>query len=189
MTLRRIASLLVLALLTASVALASGEAHEGGHEASVGDLLLPTINFVLFLWIIARWVMPGIRRAVRDRRDTIVAALEEAERAKAAAERMRQEWQERLAQLEHLATELRGQAVADAERDRERILAAAHKTAEAIRRDAERAAAYEVRRTQQLLRAELVRRALSVAEGETRTKWTAGDQQRSIDEFLAQVQS
>lgn len=177
------------AISLASVALASEEAHHNGHEASFGDLVFPTINFVLFLWILGRFVMPGIRRAVRDRRDTIVAALEEAERAKAAAERLRQEWHERLTQLEHLAAEMRGQAIADAERDRERILAAAHKTAEAIRRDAERAAAYEVSRTQQVLRAELVRRALAVAEGETRARWTAVDQQRSIDEFLTQVRS
>ena len=186
---RRVVAVLIAALAVASIALASGDAHDGGHDASLGDLLFPTINFVLFLWLIGRFVMPGIRRAVRDRRDTIVAALEEAERAKAAAERMRQEWHERLAQLEHLAAELRGQAIADAERDRERILAAALKTAAAIRRDAERAAAYELRRTQQELRAELVRRALGVAEDKTRRTWTAGDQQRSIDEFLGQVRS
>lgn len=189
MKLRRVVPFLVAAVTVASIALASEEAHGGGHEASLADLLLPTINFVLFLWLIARFVMPGVRKAVRDRRDTIVAALEEAERAKAAAERLRQEWQERLAQLEHTAAEIRGKAVADAERERDRILAAAQKTAESIRRDAERAAAYEVRRTQQLLRAELVKRALGLAESQTRTKWSATDQQGSIDDFLKQVQS
>ena len=107
--------------------------------------------------------------------------------AKAAAERLRAEWEARLADLERTTAELRAQAQQDAERERERILAAAHAAADAIRRDAERSAAYEIRRTQQQLRAELVRQAISLAEDATRAQWTAADQQRFIADFLKQV--
>lgn len=177
------------AVMVASVALGAEKAHHGGHAPAVTDLIFPTINFALFIWIIARFVMPGIRKAVHDRRDVIVDALQEAERVKAEAERLRREWEERLGKLEETTAELRAQAVAEAEKERTRILAAAEKTAETIRRDAERAAAYEVRRTQQLVRSELVQRALGLAEGQVRTKWAAADQQNSIDAFLKQVQA
>ena len=84
---------------------------------------------------------------------------------------------------------MRAQARQDAERERERILAAARKTAETIRRDAERAAAYEVRRTQELLRAELVRQALRARRRRKPARsWTAADQERFIADFLKQVQ-
>jgi len=189
MTLHPLGIVLGAAVSIASVALGAEEAHHGAHTPAVTDLIFPTINFVLFIWIIARYVMPGIRKAVHDRRDVIVNALQEAERAKAEADRLRHEWEARIGKLEQTAAEMRAQAVVEAERERDRILAAAQKTAEAIRRDAERAAAYEVRRTQQLLRSELVTRALGLAEGQVQTKWSAGDQQRSIDDFLKQVQS
>jgi F-type H+-transporting ATPase subunit b len=83
---------------------------------------------------------------------------------------------------------MRAQAREDAERERDRILAAARTAAEAIRKDAERVAAYEVRRTQQLLRAELVRQAVRLAEDAARSQWSAADQQRFIADFLKQVE-
>ena len=62
------------------------------------------------------------------------------------------------------------------------------KTAETIRRDAERAAAYEVRRMQAQLRAELVAPGLADRLNEqARTQWTPADQQRFVDDFLEQV--
>ena len=118
----------------------------------------------------------------------MISDLEAAATAKAEALQLKAEWEARLARLDQTIEEMRAQARQDAERERERILAAARKTAETIRRDAERAAAYEVRRTQELLRAELVRQALHAAEAQARSSWTAADQERFIADFLKQVQ-
>ena len=173
--------------IAAQVALASEEAH--AHKAGVpwGSLLFSTINLAIFVWVLARFVMPTVRQWVHYRRAHVIKNLEEAAAAKADAARLLAEWETRLADLERTTAELRAQAQRDAERERERILAAAHAAADAIRRDAERAAAYELRRTQQQLRAELVRRAVRLAEEATRAQWTAADQQRFLADFLKQV--
>jgi F-type H+-transporting ATPase subunit b len=179
----------VLAFMAASPLLAAEEAHHNGaaHHPGIGDLLFPAINFAIFVWLIWRFAAPAIRGWVRQRHDRVVRTLAEAAAAKAEAERLRAEWEERIAHLDQTIEEMRAQARLDAERERERILAAAHRTAEHIQRDAERAAANELRRVQQQLRAELVRHALAQSEDAARKQWSAEDQQRALDEFVQQV--
>lgn len=174
--------------LHAQLALASEEAH-GHAPGSVpwSSLLFSAINLAIFIWVLARFAMPTVRQWVRDRRDLVVNDLRDAAAAKAEAEHLKAEWEARLADLQHTTAELRAQAHRDAERERERILAAARAAADAIRKDAERAAAYELRRTQAQLRAELVQQAVTLAEEATRAQWTLADQQRFITDFLKQV--
>ncbi len=187
---RRRAPIAVVGLLLTHAAHAAEEAHaQEGGVSSMWPLLFSTINLLIFVWILGRFVMPGIRAWVRERRVRVINELQEAAAARAAAERLRVEWEARLAQLDQTIAEMRAQARQDADHERERILAAASKTAETIRRDAERAAAYEVRRTQEQLRAELVRQAVRLAEDAARKDWTAAHQQRFVAEFLKQVQS
>jgi len=170
------------------LALASEEAH--GHEAHGipwGSLLFSAINLAIFLWVLGRFVMPAVRGWVAQRRDDVLNELKAAAAAKEEALRLKAEWEARLAALEGTMAEMRAEAQRDAERERERILAAARAAADTIRKDAERAAAYEIRRTQQQLRAELVHQAVRLAEDATRAQWTAADQQRFIADFLKQV--
>lgn len=191
---RRTVQALVVAALPlalAGVALATEEGHSGAHPHAAGipvwPLFYATVNLLIFLWVLARFALPAVRNFVRDRRKQIVEALETAAAAKAEALKLQAEWETRLAQFEQSVQEMREQARRDAERERDRILASAHKTAEAIRKDAELAAAYELRRTQELLRAGLVQQALRLAEDTARTALTAADQQRFVADFLKQV--
>ena len=178
-------------LAFAGSALAEEAAHAHAHETAsspLGPLLFSTINLAIFIWILARYVMPSVREWVHHRRTHVVEALEQAAAAKAEALRLREEWEQRLVQFSRSVEEMQVQARRDAERERARILEAAHKTAAAIRRDAELAAAYEVRRTQEQVRADLVRQAVRLAEQAARTQLTAADHQRFIAEFLRQVE-
>jgi F-type H+-transporting ATPase subunit b len=188
---RFVTPLVLMAVLSfASSALAEEAAHGHAHETAspLWPLLFSVINLAIFLWVLARYVLPPVREWVHHRRSHVVQALEEAAAAKAEALRLRQEWEQRLAQFSRAVEEMQAQARQDAERERALILEAAHKTAEAIRRDAELAAAYEVRRTQELVRADLVRQAVRLAEEAARTQLTADDHQRFVAEFLKQVE-
>jgi F-type H+-transporting ATPase subunit b len=180
--------------LAAAIALsqaASALAEEGGqahaHASPVWPLLYAAINLALFVWLLARFAWPSVRTLVRERRDNVVRAIDAATAAKAEALKLKTEWEARLGQFDQSAEEMRQQAQRDAERERDRILAAARKTADTIRRDAELAAAYELRRTQEMLRSELVRQAVLLAEESARSRLTGDDQQRFITEFLKRV--
>lgn len=185
---RRLTPLVAAGLAVAPVAMASEPAHHQGAGIPIGPLVFSAINLLIFIGILARFVLPAVRDWVRDRRASVVKALEDAARAKAEALSLRTQWEARLAAIDQTIAEMRAQSRLDAERERDRILATAQKTAESIRKDAERAAAYEVRRTQQLLRAELVKQAVRLAEDAARTTWSPTDQQRFVGDFLKQVQ-
>ncbi len=188
---RRLAALCTLAAGCAWAARVLAETEESAHAHAAPSPLWPvlfsTINLLIFLWVLAHYVLPPVREWVRGRRRQIVEALEQAATAKAEALRLREEWEQRLAQFTQAVAEMQAQARADAARERERILEAARKTADTIRRDAEMAAAYEVRRTQQQLRAELVRQAVRLAEEAARTQLSPDDHRRFISDFLQQV--
>ena len=187
---RRVVLSLAALTVAAQQALASEEANaHAPHAVPWGSLLFSAINLGIFVWLLARFVMPAVRGWVGERRDQVINDLNEAAAAKAEAARLKAEWEARLATLEGTIAELRAQAQRDAEQERDRILAAARAAADAIRKDAERAAAYEVRRTQQQLRAELVQQAVRLAEETTRARWSAADQQRFIADFLKQVRA
>ncbi|MBI3785783.1 MAG: ATP synthase F0 subunit B [Deltaproteobacteria bacterium] len=190
---KRAVALVTQILMVGLPAWAAEEAqHAAEHEAHGipwSSLLFSTINFAIFIGILGRFVWPTVKSWLKERHDSVVAALEAAANAKAEAERMQAQWQQRMAQLETEIASLREQARKDMDLERERILAAARKTADSIRRDAERAAAAEVRQAQQALRAQLVGQAVRLAAEATQKGWTADDQQRSIQEFLKQVES
>jgi len=174
-------------LLCAAGAWAAEEAEHSDSGTPFGTLFFSTVNLALFLWILGRYVMPPVRAWVANRRAQVVSALHAAATAKAEAERLREEWARRVAEIEPTIARLRAQALEDTERERTRILDAARKTAETIRRDAERAAAYEIRRTQEQLRRGLVLQALQLAEERARQQWSAADQERFVGAFLKQV--
>jgi F-type H+-transporting ATPase subunit b len=139
------------------------------------------------LFILGRYAGPPIRQWVRDRRNRIVAELEEAAAARGEALRLKAEWEGKVAKLDETTKQMREQARQDTERERERILADAHRVAETIQRDAERTIAAELRRMHTELRAEVVRDAVKLAEAEVRKEWSAADQRRFVSDFVKQV--
>jgi F-type H+-transporting ATPase subunit b len=179
-----------LLLPAAALAAAVEEGHEA-HGVPWLKLLFMTINLAIFIRIappVARLLLGvDLWEWAAARRERVATALAEADRAKREAEAMRLEWQRR---LEVLGTELEAmlaQARADIAVERDQILAAARKTAEAIHRDAQRTAETELRSAQEALRAEVAKQALAIAERLAPQRLTPADQQRFVSEFVAQV--
>lgn len=176
----------LLDVLGPSAALAQ-EIEEHGHGVPWGKLVFSTINFAIFVYILRRAAWPVLRNWVAERRTKIAEALAQADRARREAEALRAEWQRR---LDHLGSELESmlaQARQDIAVERDQILAAARRTAETIRRDAERTAASELRGAREQLRAEVAAQALAIAERLAPQRLTAADQQRFVAEFVEQV--
>ena len=58
---------------------ASSSAGVEEHAASVTQIIFPLINFLIFLYLIKRFLLPLIQSHLRSRREEIVAALGEAD--------------------------------------------------------------------------------------------------------------
>jgi len=177
--------LIALALsLTASTAFAAAGHDEGFPFAT---LLFSTINVILFVLLLRRVALPAIRNWAQERHDRILRDLEAAADARAAADKLKAEWEARIAGLDAMIEGMRAQAKRDAEIERDRILVDAQRTAERIQRDAEQAATAELRELQAQLRSELTSRAIQLAQDTVRREWTDADQTRFVADFVKQV--
>lgn len=185
-------------LLVPGLALASAAAeHHEPHGIPWGTLFFSTVNLVIFLLLLPRLLplflktmgLPASRDDLQNRRAEIRNALEQAAKAKQDSERLKEEWEQRLANLAGEIDTLRQQAHREIAAEREQILAAAKQLADVIRKDAQKAAEQEVRSAEARLREEVAAQALAIAHRLAPQRLTRADQERFVGDFIQQVQS
>jgi F-type H+-transporting ATPase subunit b len=116
-------------------------ATEGGGEAGGAALLLPEtaelvwglVGFALLMVFMSKFAFPKLTALLDERAARIQGQLEEAEAAKADAQKTRQEYQSKLAEARSEASEIIEQARSDAERIHGEKVAEAEQEAEQIR--------------------------------------------------------
>lgn len=177
---------LFLSLWIVELWAASGAAEEA-HGASPFQLIFPLVNFLIFAYLIKRYLMPVLRDYLRERRGRIVTAVKEAEEDRAQAEAIVREYQGRLARLEEQAKALREDLRQEGELGRARLVAEAEELAAKVKADADFLAQQEVKAGRQQLRAEMASMAERGAAEMLQRELTAADQQRLAEEFVQGV--
>ena len=175
-----------LAALLLSAPVFASEVEE--HHASATELIFPFLNFLLFSFLIYKFVIPMARDYFKNRRAAIAAAINEADEAKRRAEALLADFRSRLARLGDELRSIREELRADAERAKAKLLEEAAETARRIKSDADFVAEQEVRQARQELRKEIVERAAQTAERLVRENLTPADQKRIVGEFLSEVE-
>jgi F-type H+-transporting ATPase subunit b len=119
------------------------EEHPSPILPAANELIWGTIAFLILLVLMYRTVFPSVNQAFKDRRANIEGKLERAERDRAEAEQLLEQYRRRLR---------------DAEDETQRILEEARSNAERVRREllakAETDAGRELDRARQAIRAE-----------------------------------
>ncbi len=160
--------------------------HE--EEPASPPFVFVLINFAILLGILAKWGVPLARKTARDRHDLIKTALDEAAQLRKQAADKLADYEARLKAADAEITQLVEGMRADAEKEADRIRAAAKAQAAQMARDAEQRIAAEI----ELARAQLTREVTAAAAAATekllREKLTAGDQQKLVTGFIADVQ-
>lgn len=183
---RAAAALAVLLLPLAALAQEIEETHPHPGIPWV-KLAFTAFNFAIFAAVMVRFAGPAIRAWLSERRLTVQNALEQADRVRREADALRAEWQQRMDKLAGELESMLAQARQDIEAERDQILAAARRAAEAIQRDAQRTAENELRQARERLQAEVAAQALAIAERLAPQRLTSTDQARFVDEFVSQV--
>ena len=110
-----------------------------------GTFFVELIAFGIIVWLLGKFVIPPINRAMQRRQDAIRDDFAELDEAKAKAEATEQEYRDQLVEARHEAAKIREQAReegakiiaemrAKAQAESERILQLAHQQVEAERR-------------------------------------------------------
>ena len=175
-------------LLLPVILWAAEEGH-GEHVPSISDLVFPVINFLLFVFILYRYVIPTVRDALRQRREKITLALEEAKRAKEEAERLRKDYELKLAGLAAEQEKIQEQALEAAERERRRIVEEARQMAERVKSEVQQIAQREVEEARRTLRQEAANQAVRIATELIQSRLTQTDHRRFVQDLVIEVQN
>lgn len=128
-----------------------------------------------------------IAAALQNRRDSIAKDIEEAQRAKAAAEQRATVYQAKLEKLEDEVRAAREALVRAGEAERERIVSDAEAKAERLRSDARFLVEQELKQIRQDLWREAVEAAVAGAQELLAARVTPADQERLAEDYLASL--
>lgn len=184
----------LLSSTTAFAAEGTGGHHEphisnmwgvGGQYAETPALGFLTITFLVFVLGLFFILRKPISIYVENRSHSVRKAIEEAQRAKAAAEARAREAEAKLASLDDEMKRLRGDFEVQGKAEMARIEKMADETAVRIAKDAEDTIAAESERARQTLRAEAARLALELAEERIRGALSSDDDARLQKALIA----
>ena len=174
---------LFLSALWAAPAAAAEE-----HAASITDLTFPLVNFLIFLYLIKRYLLPLAKDYFKGRREEIAAAVREADEAKRRADALLRDYRDRLAGLDQETTEIREALRGDGDREKARLLAEAAEIAVRVKADGDFLAEQEVKLARQELRREIIGAAQAATEKLVQSHLTGADQGRMVAEFVSEVE-
>lgn len=166
---------------------AAGPAGAGEHGVSIGQLLFPLINFLIFLYLVKRFALPLLRQHLQDRRRSLLTAIEEADGARQSAEALVRDYRDRLAELEAEKRKIEESLREEGESEKARLVGDARAMAERIRRDSQLLAEQEVQGARRSVRQLMARSARATAARLIEQELRPSDQARLVEEFLSEV--
>ncbi len=156
-------------------------------QVTPGLMIWTIVCFLIVLVVLKRYAFGPIQQMIDQRRERIAEAIEEADRARAEAHHLLDEHRKLVGQAKSEGEEILAEArrISDAQRERVRA-----ETEEDRQRRLDETRRQIEQATQQALgeiRDEVGRLSLLAAEKITRKSLTGSDQQRLIDEALAEI--
>jgi F-type H+-transporting ATPase subunit b len=156
---------------------------EGEHKMPP-PFSMQLLNFAVFAVLMYKAAWPSIARMTRDRHDAIAKALAEGTRLRDEAKARLDEYDRKLGALQGEIDELVRTIRAEAEGEKNRIIAEASARVERMKRDAEQQIQAEMQRVRDTLEREAVLAAVSIAERILTEKTTDADQRLLADRFV-----
>jgi F-type H+-transporting ATPase subunit b len=167
---------------------AHGEAHGGSlSPEKLKDLFWRTVNFLALVVILVKFGAKPIMSGLSGRQQQIREELDDLTARRDEAEKSYQEFSAKLAGMEKEMELIVEKAIAQAQVEKERILADAEKAAEDIKRQAEAAVMAELEDAKRILREEVAEQAAAMAEELIVKNLTPADQVAITEQYLERV--
>lgn len=153
------------------------------------QVISPYINFAVLLWILLKFGGPAIKQVVKGRHDEVKEKVDTAERLISESEQLKMTYEQRLAGLDSEIEAFRQAAVAEIEKEKNRILGEAHNLAGRIEEQARLAYEQEMKEALAKVRAEITRQTLELAEQRVKEEFKKEDHEKLVDEFIEKLRS
>jgi F-type H+-transporting ATPase subunit b len=165
-------------------------ADEGGSflvTPGIGLMIWTLLVFGISLYVLAKLAFPRIAEALDKRQQAIEESIETSERVRKDAEKLLEEYRERLAAARGQADDIVARARKTAEAHENEVLAGAKGKREEMMEQTRRDIEAETRRAIQEIRKEVADLTVAATEKVTRKSLTADDQKRLVEEALAEL--
>jgi F-type H+-transporting ATPase subunit b len=169
---------------------AAGEEEEGGSflvSPELGLMIWTLVLFLFTMWVLSKVAFPRIGEALEKRANAIRENIEASERQRGEADKLLEEYRQRLTEAREQAEDIVGrarkaaesaeaQAAAEGKAKREELVAAARKDIET-----------ETRRSLERIRKEVADLTVLATEKVTRKSLDSEDHKRLVEDALAEV--
>src|ERR687894_1515463 len=168
---------------------AGGEEDGGSFLVSpgIGLMVWTLVLFGVSLFILWKVAFPRIGEALDKRQRAIEDSIETSERVRREADKLLQEYRERLAEARGQADEIVARARKTGEAAESEIVAEARAKREEMMEQTRRDIEAETRRAIQEIRAEVADLTIAATEKVTRRTLNADDQKRLVEDALAEL--
>jgi len=175
----------LLELFTTAQAWAAGGGEH--HAPPISDLIFPTLNFLIYAFIIVKYAFPLARNFLRSRREEVISVITLASAKKQQAEALVREFKTKLAGLDQEVQSIQASWRDEAEREKAKLLNEAQSLAARIKEDAQFLAEQEVKIARQKIREEMAIQAEATARELVRQHISPADQSRLATEFIQHI--
>ena len=165
-------------------------ADEGGSflvTPGIGLMIWTLLVFGISLYVLAKLAFPRIAEALDKRQQAIEESIETSERVRKDAEKLLEEYRERLAEARGQADDIVARARKTAEAHENEVLAEAKGKREEMMEQTRRDIEAETRRAIQEIRKEVADLTVQATEKVTRKSLDEGDQRRLVEEALNEL--
>jgi F-type H+-transporting ATPase subunit b len=165
-------------------------ADSGGSflvSPDVGLMIWTLVVFVISMYILSKVAFPRIQAALDKRQQAIEEAIDTAERTRTEADKLLQEYRERLAEARGQADEIVARARKTAENNEAETIAEAKRKREELMAQTRRDIEQETRRAIQEIRNEVADLTVLATEKVTRKTLTEADQKKLVEEALSEL--
>jgi F-type H+-transporting ATPase subunit b len=165
--------------------------EEGGGSflvsPDVGLMIWTLLVFVISMYILSKVAFPRIQAALDKRQQAIEDAIDTAERTRTEADKLLQEYRERLSAARQQAEDIVARARKTAENNEAESVAETKRKREEMMAQTRRDIEQETRRAIQEIRSEVADLTVMATEKVTRKTLTDADQKKLVEEALSEL--
>lgn len=154
-----------------------------------GVLVLTVCNFLLLVYLLKKFAWNGIIGMLEKREQQVASDKQEAQAARAAAENIKRDLDEKLAQISDEAAKKMAEAVKMGETQKDQILAAAKEQSERLIEQAKAQIEAEKNKALSDVRGEIARTAVLAASKVVQQQMSEESAQSVVDRVLEEVKA
>lgn len=175
-----------LALLFFPGVLEAGKAHNASSEFPT-EVIWQSLGFIILLILLVKFLKKPISASLRKRREDIKLSFDQLLHKKEEMETHIAAWERKINSLSQEIAEFHHKITAEAEAERQRIIAHAQQEGEHIKKQAQIVAEQELIKAIMSLKKETVDLATIMAQDLIKKVFQPSDQERLVKDFIKQL--